>query len=159
VLARFEPGVNVKREIVFVKEWSALEELKMPGGQRIPHPLSGTVEIFRACNNERSAGVSLKGFLAACYVSQPQPDALFDKVDQHLLVIAAKAMNALWGTIFQREYPLDYSRRVCSTVDQIAEEDHGVVLLARQSIEQQIELRCPAVYVSDDKRLHKAAGS
>jgi hypothetical protein len=92
-------------------------------------------------------------------VGQPQPDAFFDKVDQHLFVIAAKAMNALWGPIFQREYPFDNSWRVCSTVDQITEEHHCVVLLARQSIEQQIELCCPAVYIADNKRLHKAADS
>src|ERR1043165_5906482 len=95
VLAVIEASVNIERVVVLVIERHLAEELYVLPGHTLFNLAAGIVEIFFGFKMQKRLRVLLKLLVAARDVREPEARVVVQKIEHHLLVVAANDDDAL----------------------------------------------------------------
>src|SRR5262249_7575687 len=94
MLAILQSGVDIKCVSVFVIKGQIPEEVDLLGWNLSGNQLTRRIEIGFATNHQWHFGVLSVGAIAARWLFNPDQALIVNKVEQHLLVIAAQAEDA-----------------------------------------------------------------
>src|SRR2546425_2996941 len=155
MLALVQPGMNVEGIIVFIIKRHTPEEIQMLGRNTAGNHAPGLVKFSFSPDYQGAARILFEGSLAARHWSDPDIGSTIDKVEHHLLMIAAQTNNFFGILTTKLDHLIDTARRIEAAVNQIAKKYQGIGgLVSWQHFQQIGELRATTVNVSDNKGFH-----
>jgi hypothetical protein len=132
-----EAGVDVERVVVLVEERERAEEVEVRGRERGREFAAEVLQVALRADARALARVLLDGALAPDRRVQPERAAFVNEVEEHLLVVAAQADDALRVLVPERDHVLDRAGYLRAAVNEIADEDDGVAgRVARDHFEE-----------------------
>src|SRR5882762_11427779 len=98
------------------------------------------IKILLAGYCQSLAGILLKSALAAGDRSYPKVRTAFNKIQQHLLVVAAQAKHAIRILALKFQYQVNTPGSVRAAIDEVAQKHECVGgFITRQHVEQAID--------------------
>src|SRR6266700_3259165 len=118
--------MNIDGVVVLVEERRLPHKLEMLNGNLELDRAAQPVDFLFSIRDHGLAGVLFKGSLSSSNWCDPDIAGSFNKVQQHLLVIAAQAHHTLRVVLLQLSHEVDAAGGVWATIDQIAKKYYRV---------------------------------